>query len=181
MYVCNIKRVTTLYICRLFAVGRQMGSDIWNTLCNEPCAYAQAPRYYRQYFSEFRIALNACKNTSKCRAFLPLDYKITEDLIIQPDVLIVCDDIKKKFLDFAPALVVEVLSPSTAMKDRHTKFKIYQQQQIPYYLLVSPDEEIVEVYELENNVYVLRQKEHAFTFNFQLEGCEATIDFAEIW
>jgi Uma2 family endonuclease len=113
--------------------------------------------------------------------YQPVDYKITYDILVQPDLLIVCNEIKKKFLDFPPALVIEILSLATALKDRHTKFDIYQEQQIPYYLIVSPDEEIVEIYEIEEGEYILRKKEHAFTYTFSLENCKATVDFNEIW
>lgn len=41
-------------------------------------------------------------------------------MVLQPDMLIVCKDINKNYLDFAPALVAEILSPSTALRDRHT-------------------------------------------------------------
>ncbi|WP_373286923.1 Uma2 family endonuclease [Filimonas zeae] len=40
---------------------------------------------------------------------------------MQPDMLVVCGEITRKYLDFAPALVIEILSPSTALKDRHTR------------------------------------------------------------
>jgi Uma2 family endonuclease len=86
-----------------------------------------------------------CKH---CRAYDSLDYRIADDTILVPDVLIVCGEIKKKLLDFPPALVVEVLSPSTALKDRHTKFELYQQQGVPYYLIVDADNEVIEIYRL---------------------------------
>ena len=155
----------------------------WEVIRGIPYAMAPAPVLKHQYLAsnlttEFNIALKKCK---KCKVYQPIDYKISDETIIQPDVLIVCKEPKKKFLDFPPALVIEILSPATAMKDRHTKFDIYQQQKIPYYLIVSPEEEAIEVYELENEEYVLRKKEHAFSYTFVLESCEATVDFNEIW
>ncbi len=48
-----------------------------------------------------------------------------------------CGEIKNKYLDFAPALVAEILSPSTVLKDRHSKFSIYEQQGILYYLIID--------------------------------------------
>ncbi len=122
------------------------------------------------------------KRCKKCRAYQPLDYKLSEKTILQPDMLVVCGEIRKAFLDFPPALVVEVLSPSTASKDRLYKFNTYQQQGIRYYLIVDVKEETIEVYELENGSYVLRAKDHDFTFSFSFpEGCEAAIDFGEVW
>ncbi len=155
----------------------------WELIYGIPYAMGPAPVPKHQYIAgnihyEFRAELKKCK---KCKVYQPIDYKIAEDTILQPDILIVCHEIRKKFLNYPPALVVEILSPATALKDRHTKFDIYQQQSIPYYLIISPEDEIAEVYELENEEYVLRKKEHAFTYTFQLEECTATIDFNEIW
>jgi len=62
-------------------------------------------------------ALKKCKN---CRAMQPVDYKIGDDIVLQPDLLVVCKPINKPYLDFAPALVAEILSPATALKDRQT-------------------------------------------------------------
>ena len=129
--------------------------------------------------AEFYTALKKCKH---CKVYQPIDYKISDEIIVQPDILIVCSKIDKKFLDFPPALVVEILSPSTALKDRHTKFDIYQQQQIKYYLIVSPDTEQIEVYEIEDGVYRLKQTGRELTYDFSFEmGCTAFIDFKEIW
>jgi Uma2 family endonuclease len=46
----------------------------------------------------------------------PVDYLVADDMILQPDILIVCKPIIKKYLDFPPTLVAEVLSPATALK-----------------------------------------------------------------
>ena len=116
--------------------------------------------------SECRIALRKCKN---CKAYLPLDYVIANDTILEPDLLVVCGKINNKFPDFPPSLVVEVLSPSTAIKDLHTKFELYEKQCVKYYLIVSADTEEVEVCEIVNNVYELKNKgrnfSHTFTFD----------------
>ena len=97
-----------------------------------------------------------------------MDYGITNDTIIEPDLLVVCSKINDKFPDFLPSLVEEVLSPSTAIKDRHTRFELLEKQITKYYLIVSADTEEVEVYELVNSVYELKNKDRNFnhTFNF---------------
>jgi len=128
--------------------------------------------------SEFTVMLKSCK---QCAAYQPIDYRISDDTILQPDMLVVCGEITKKYLDFPPALVVEILSPATALKDRHSKYSIYESQGIPYYLIISPDTEEVEVYKLANGVYTLEQKGKNFTYNFSLDSCIAAIDFKEIW
>ena len=81
-----------------------------------PYAMSPAPIPEQQRVSvklttRFDKALEHCKD---CLVYMPLDWKIAEDTIVQPDMLIVSKPIIKKFLDFTPELVIEVLSPSTA-------------------------------------------------------------------
>ena len=156
----------------------------WELIDGIPYAMSPAPTPKHQIIganliTEFRIALKKCNH---CRVSQPVDLKIAEDTILQPDMLVICGDTPKPYLDFPPALVVEILSPSTALKDRHTKSSLYEQQGIPYYIIISPDTEEAEVYVLEEGQYVLKQKDHSFTYAFSFEHeCAATINFSEIW
>lgn len=71
-----------------------------------------------------------------------------------PDVMITCDpdDQRAKRLLYAPVLLVEVLSPSTAEYDRGRKFKQYQKlPSLKHYLLVSQTSWLVEWYRREEN------------------------------
>lgn len=156
----------------------------WELIDGIPYAMSPAPTPKHQIIlnnlgAEFRFALKKCKH---CKAAQFIDLKVEEDTILQPDLSILCKPTTKKFIDFPPALVAELLSPSTALKDRHTKFGLYQDQKIPYYLIIAPDAEETEVYQLEEGAYVLRQKGKAFKFQFLFEeGCTADIDFGELW
>jgi Uma2 family endonuclease len=155
----------------------------WELIEGIPHAMGPLPVPRHQQIStslaaEFHFQLKKCR---QCITYQPLDYRVTDDIILQPDMLVVCGSITKKYLDFPPALVAEVLSPATFLKDRHTKYSIYEAQGIPYYLIISPEPEEVEVYALENNVYILQQKGKDFVFTFRLGACEAMIDFKEIW
>ena len=74
----------------------------WELIGGMPYAMSPAPVPVHQSASvllsfEFVKALKNCKN---CKLFQPLDWKIKEDTIVQPDLLIVCEKIEKKFLDF---------------------------------------------------------------------------------
>jgi Uma2 family endonuclease len=156
----------------------------WELIDGIPYAMSPMPvpkhqRIAGNIFTEFRIGLKKCKN---CNAYQPIDYKVSAETIVQPDMLVVCGKIDKSFLDFPPELVVEVLSPATALKDRHSKFDIYQNQQIKYYIIISPDQEEAEIYSLENNTYQLQEKGANFTYIFSLKtDCSITVDFKEIW
>ncbi len=123
-------------------------------------------------------ALVDCKD---CTVYPPLDWKVSEDTIVQPDVLVVCEKIEKKYLDFSPALVIEVLSPSTASKDRGEKMEIYQLQKVKYYLIVDAQFKKIEIYTLEQNSYgnaTVNPKRFDFFFK---ESCSAAIRFDNVW
>jgi len=156
----------------------------WELIEGIAIAMSPAPALLHQrvagnLFIEFNTAIkkSGCK---KCRAYLPINYKITDDTILEPDALVVCGSPKTKYLDFPPALVVEVLSPATALRDRNTKFYIYQQQGIPYYLIVDSNKQIIEIYSLIDGEYQLQPFTPEFSFILD-EGCEITPDFSEVW
>ena len=86
----------------------------------------------------------------------------------------------KKILRLFPALVAEGLSPFAALKGRHTKFSLYESKAIKYCLLISPDTEEAEIYELENGNYRISKKKKNPIHDFFFEDCKAIIDFKEI-
>jgi Uma2 family endonuclease len=61
------------------------------------------------------------------------------------------------------------LSPSTTLKDRHSRFIIYEEQQIKYYFIISADKEEVEVYAIEEGSYKLTPTGRDFTYTFSFE------------
>ncbi|OBI73098.1 hypothetical protein A5663_07140 [Mycobacterium sp. E740] len=73
---------------------------------------------------------------------------------LQPDVLVGrVGDFTAKDLPVPPVLVVEVLSPSTALIDLNTKKAVYERLGIPDYWVVDPDEPRLTAYELLSGRY----------------------------
>lgn len=156
----------------------------WELIEGIPYAMAPTPIPEHQFVSgnihsEFRAALK--KAGCGCKVYQPIDYKISEETVLNPDLLVLCQPITKKYLDFPPDLVVEILSPSTAMKDKHTKFQLYQAQKIPYYIIVDASIKSIEVYYLEKEQYQLQAVQQEQPCLFQLSGCSFEIVFANIW
>jgi Uma2 family endonuclease len=156
----------------------------WELIDGIPFAMSPTPvpkhqRVAAELTYEFISALkkSGCK---KCKVYQPVDFVIANDTILEPDILIVCGEIKKKFLDFPPALVVEILSPSTALKDRNTKYHLYEQQGVKYYLIVDPDNKTLEIYELINDQYILQSFSESFTFSMS-EDCSISPRLTNIW
>src|SRR5947208_5614121 len=90
------------------------------------------------------------------RAFIsPLDVRLSEHDIVEPDVLFVADDrvsiIKEKFMLGSPSLLIEVVSdPRT---DRVRKRALYARAGVPEYWVVDPHADRVEVHLLSQERY----------------------------
>lgn len=85
------------------------------------------------------------KGTRCVAAIAPLDVYLDDFNFVQPDVLVVCDEKKIRDRIFgAPDLVVEVLSPSTSLKDRREKKNLYEKFGVREYVIVHPEEMLVE-------------------------------------
>jgi Uma2 family endonuclease len=156
----------------------------WELIDGIPYAMSPMPipihqRVNGNLYANFEIALKkACKD---CKSFLPLDWKINENTIVQPDLLVVCKNIEKKYLDFTPILVAEILSPSTAVKDRNIKKEIYLSQKVKYFLILDPLLKKLEICEMLNDSYspvAISPNNFGFTLE---DGCTANVNFEDIW
>ncbi len=68
----------------------------------------------------------------------PFDI-LREDTVVQPDIVVVRRHAPTgKYLEEIPLLVVEILSPSTALRDLNTKFKRYERAGVASYWVVDP-------------------------------------------
>ena len=65
---------------------------------------------------------------------------------------------KKQMRFPAPDFVAEVLSPSTAKRDRGVKFKDYAASGVAEYWIIDPDAEVIEQYVLDGDDYALHAK-----------------------
>jgi Uma2 family endonuclease len=124
----------------------------------------------------------ALENCQECHALLPVDWKIDEETTVQPDNMVVCGDLEQAaYLSKTPSLIFEILSKSTAKKDRITKLKLYEQEGVRYYIIVDPSEGLAKVYHLQNGRYVKLLDATKDILEFDLGKCTMQFDFAKIW
>lgn len=156
----------------------------WEIIEGIPYAMAPSPNIEHQNISQ-KIAVelhNNLKECKICRALLPVDWQITEDTVVQPDNLVVCGEIKSNIkLLQTPAIIFEILSPSTKAKDRTKKYFLYEKAKVPYYIIVNPLTKSAEIYTLEDEKYDLKREATDETFVFRLETCEINFDFSAIF
>ena len=87
----------------------------------------------------------------------PYDVVLSDFNVVQPDILFVSNDrtniVTDDNIQGAPDLVIEILSPSTARRDRTQKRDIYAQHNVKEYWQGDTDAKEVTVLTLEDGVY----------------------------
>ncbi|MDI3327863.1 MAG: Uma2 family endonuclease [Alicyclobacillaceae bacterium] len=129
----------------------------WELIEGVPYNMTQAPspRHQEILGNIFGLFFNYL-DRKDCKAYLaPFDVRLSEsdreqDIlnVVQPDLSIVCDPgkIDHRGCKGAPDLVVEILSPETAKRDKGQKFYLYQAYGVREYWIVDSHHEIIEVY-----------------------------------
>lgn len=154
----------------------------WELINGYPVAMSPSPKRTHQWFATNFIFLTIDflkqnKANCNCEVYSELDWIVNDDTVLRPDCMIVCGDFKEDYLTFPPALVLEISSHSTRLRDRNTKFNLYEMYGVKYYIIADCDKTTVEVFELTNNKY-----QQTLAAVFQLtEKCIINIDVLNLW
>ncbi|NOQ29872.1 MAG: Uma2 family endonuclease [Helicobacteraceae bacterium] len=156
----------------------------WELIDGIPYAMSPSPVYAHQDISanisyELKSRLKNCKF---CKAVLAVDWIISNDTVVCPDNMVSCTKgIKTKFIEKTPEVIFEILSPSTKKKDRTTKYNLFQEKGVKYYILVDPKGSFAELYILKDGYYKLEAEFSNETFNFELDECSFKFNFGNIF
>jgi Uma2 family endonuclease len=130
-------------------------------------AYLMAPSpvlAHQRMTGNFYFGLRLCLQGKQasgiecpCEIFeAPIDVLLAPDTVVQPDVVLICDPAKLangKYVDGAPDLAVEVVSPSSGRMDRLLKRDLYERCGVQHYWLADPVMLTLEWYRLEAGAY----------------------------
>ena len=156
----------------------------WELIKGIPYAMSPAPSIRHQIVSN-KIAWQlqeALKNSPKCQALLPVDWKIDDTTVVQPDNLVICHNPKNlAYITKAPKIVFEILSESTATKDLNLKYELYEKEGVKYYIIVDAKDNTAKVYKLQNGSYIKLCDASDESVAFNLEECSFNFDFSKIW
>jgi len=155
----------------------------WELLAGIPYAMTPLPVIKHQKVSgNINVQLvQLLEKCAECEALLPVDWKIDENTVVQPDNLIVCGKAEGAYLTITPVMIFEIISPSTAFKDKNIKYKIYESQGVKYYIIVDIDAKAAEVFELENEGYRKLKDAQNDIITFNLIDCSIDFNFEKIW
>lgn len=118
----------------------------------------------------------------------PVDTVLSQTDVVQPDIVVTLDRdealIRRECIDRAPDLVVEVLSPSTAHRDRGLKLDLYQKAGVSEYWIVDPERRMVQQYVLTAGEY-RNAGEHSARITVACtggrNGSAIDVDLTEVW
>lgn len=85
-----------------------------------------------------QISNQLLEKECNCRVYTNLDWIISNDTVIRPDLMVVCGDQPERHLERAPELMVEVLSDSTRSRDLTAKRALAHENGVPHYLIIDP-------------------------------------------
>jgi Uma2 family endonuclease len=113
----------------------------------------------------------------------PIDLILSDHDVMQPDLVVVTDaaSITRRGIEAPPALVVEVLSPSSIKLDRDIKARRLAGFGVPHYWVLDPDARTLECYRLEDGVYVLAASAAGDEMVTVQELGDIVIDLGVIW
>jgi len=158
----------------------------WELIKGIPFAMTPSPviEHQRLITKIIRYLGELLDECSGCEALLPVDWQITEDTVVQPDVLVVChenEDIGIVKLEKTPVMVFEVLSPSTARKDRVVKYQLYENAGVKYYCILDPDAGSAQVFTLEKEKFGKGEEFNNGLMEFDFGPCQIKFDFGRIF
>jgi len=155
----------------------------WELISGVPIAMSPAPMLKHQAIASKIISQldNQLEDCPRCEVLGEVDYKIGEETVVRPDVVLTCNETHDAYLTKAPEIIVEIISKSTAKRDEVYKFELYQAQKVKYYILIYPDGLFAKVYKLDGKVY---DKEGDFSnerYSFDATTCKVKLDFKRVF
>ncbi|WP_028950039.1 Uma2 family endonuclease [Sulfurihydrogenibium subterraneum] len=127
---------------------------------------------------QVRNSLEECSN--ECEVLADIDYYISQDTVVRPDAVIVCQKLEDR-LTLVPDVIFEIVSPSSVKMDERIKYELYQREKVKYYILVYPQGlKKVRVYKLEGDVYKKDFEGFEGVYQVDLQKCKINLDMSKI-
>ncbi len=155
----------------------------WELIHGMPLAMAPSPGLQHQRLG-MRIARQldeALDDCPHCEALFGIDVEFSQDTLVRPDVILICYQPEGERLTRAPDLIFEVISPATARRDEQTKFQLYRDEGVTWYVLVYPAAAKAKVYRLVDGDYRKVGDFYDERQDFELSRCTIAFDFGRLW
>lgn len=155
----------------------------WELLDGVPISMSPAPMINHQMIANM-IAFEFTKSVQECEECMvvsEVDYKISDNTVLRPDVILTCNEDNKAYLTKAPEIIVEIISKSTVKRDETYKFDIYEKEKVKYYIIVYPDDLYAKLYKLDDKQYDKQGDFTKETYEFKETRCKVSVDFERVF
>ncbi len=155
----------------------------WELYNGCPVAMSPTPMINHQAIA-YRIAMELGNQVEECERCLVLgeeDWKLSDDTVLRPDIVLICDEPNDAYITKAPEIIIEVISKSTAKRDETYKFDIYEKEKVKYYIIVYPDDLKAKVYKLTDTKYDKQGDFSKDSYEFEETTCKANINFDKVF
>lgn len=110
----------------------------------------------------------------------PVDVRFSDRRVLQPDFIYVSPErqhllANRQYVDGAPDLVIEVLSPSNRTFDLEEKYRIYEQEGVREYWVVDPGAETLTIFLLQDGRFVEQPNVGGIARSVVLPGFEIDV------
>lgn len=135
----------------------------WEIINGEVYNMSPAPsRIHQEISGKIYRQISESIENKGCKAYYaPFDVRFAEKKqkndsifnVVQPDIVVVCDNEKldDKGCIGCPDIIIEIISPTSAVRDAKDKFVLYEKQGVKEYWIVYPEEKMIMIFNLNKN------------------------------
>ena len=159
----------------------------WELIDGVPFELSTPPVRHQEISGRLFVQLATFLKGKECEVFFaPFDVRLNaegrDDTVVQPDLVVIFDKtiMMETGCKGPPDIVIEILSPSTSIRDKALKLKLYQKSGVREYWIVDTDEKFVHAHILDNSRYYINCYAETDEVPVSiLEGCK--INLAEVF
>lgn len=155
----------------------------WELWDGVPIAMSPAPLVRHQIMASeiIRHLGNQIDGCMQCQVLGEVDYKLSENTVLRPDVVLTCGETHELYLTKAPEIIVEIISKSTAKRDEVYKYELYRAEKVKYYIIVYPNDLVAKIYRLDGKEYDKQGDFSMQSYEFDDTTCDIKLDFADLF
>lgn len=156
--------------------------ELWDGIpvCMPPSPTARHQLVGSNLISIFRAAAGQ-NDTCDCVVIHETDWQIEDSMVVRPDISVLCHGLPEQFINYPPSVIVEILSPSTAEKDRTAKRQLYASQGVEVYVMADPDTRTIDVLKLSGEKYTSQAVHGDLITVVWRDTCKAEFCLAEVF
>lgn len=121
----------------------------------------------------FQFQSQLSQENCPCMVYTNLDWIVSTDTVIRPDLMLVCGAQPERHLERPPAVMAAVLSDTTRERDQTIKRSICHDNQVNHYLIIDPDARTVE----HVSAGAAEQLVAGQTLKIHLQECGLSVEF----